>query len=237
MKKSSSGKIYLYKSFLWLFAGTTLYYMNKNYRIFSKFKYDYILPPVVEMLNSKEIKGAGIDLLEEIFKDNRTIKTTVLVLKDVIKDNYFEEEYKKFIKIWLLNVFKDKKFLNDTKVSIISMLNSNLVTTESGYYIKTLVNENSVKDFTADFFKDIFLDDKVLLPFSNLLQNCALNSLQSDRIITHGTCFFKELLTNKELMSKIYWQAADVYSILKSEQKYFDINQKNEVVQTAKAHI
>ncbi len=117
IKKSSKEDIRNYyffnKSFVKNLLGVSLcfssfYLINRNYPI----KKYVLMDPIDEILNSKEVKGAGIDLIEDLFKDRRTKQNVLIALKSVIKEKDFEKEFKVFIKAWLFKVIKDKEFLS-----------------------------------------------------------------------------------------------------------------------------
>ncbi len=208
---------FLYKN--WINIGLLLgfYFLNKKYKYTNKLLNDNI----DDILNSKEVKGAGIDLLENLFKD-KVIKTRVVIsLKEVIKEKAFEDDFKIFIKGWLITVIKDKEFLGQTKKTLIEVLRTKEVQEELGTVLKHLANHQSSKDTVSDVFKGIFLGNSVFPKFCELFENCSLNAIQSNKFKSASMWFNNRILSDQNLKSKLYSKALNMFE---SANKYIEKN-------------
>lgn len=185
-----------------------LYWLGKKLTI----KKREISEKAFEILDSKEVKGAGIDLLEDLFKDKRTLQTVIATLKDVVKDNKFEEDFKEFIKDLLMKVLKDQEFLQTTKSSLIEMPKSKEVTDETAALLKFIADDETAKDTIAKFFKDVFLSDEVFNDLCALFEKGAVNAIHDDKTQNGAVNFGNEVLADKELRNAILSKAVNVFS-------------------------
>jgi hypothetical protein len=217
-KNSSTNKdirnyYFFNKTFVKNFLGVSIlfgsiYFINKNYH----FKKILLLDPIDDILNSKEVKGTGINLLENLFKDKRTKQNVLVALKSVIREKEFESEFKIFIKAWLFKVIKDKEFLQQTKRTVIELVKSKPVLDETANLLKFISNEQETRDTVVTFFKELALSPDVFDKLCNLFEKCSIKSITSDRSKTGAMNFCNELMSDNEFRTKLYTKALNVFS-------------------------
>jgi hypothetical protein len=186
----------------------TIYFLNKNYH----FKKIIFLDPIDDILNSQEVKGTGINLLENLFKDKRTKLNVLVALKSVIKEKEFETEFKVFIKAWLFKVIKDREFLQQTKKTVIELVKSKPFLDETANLLKFISNEKETRDIVIIFFKELALREDVFEKMCNLFENCSIKAITSDRNKTGAMNFCNELMSDNEFRTKLFTKALKVFS-------------------------
>jgi len=180
------------------------YFLNKKFQFIQKFKKNYVIDPLMEIFNSKEVKGSGVNLIEDLFKDKRVLKTILISLKQSIKEKEFEEPLKVFIKHWVLKVLKHPEFLHSTKRSVIEMLKSKDVTDETAILLKYLAETQEIRQSVAEFFKILALCDEVFPQLCDLFEKSALNAIKSQKNKTKAASFLSEMYSDKQFRYFMY---------------------------------
>jgi hypothetical protein len=214
-------KVHVFRFFLASSGLFGVYLSNRKFRYLNTFYDEHVKMPLDEMVNSEEVKGAALNLIEDLFKEKRTIKSITENLKVTIKDNEFEESMKTFIKQWLVKTFKDKEFLLNTKSELLKILNSKKVNSDTIKLLVKISDEEIAKDQIAEFFKNLFTSDEVLNPLSDLFQIGALNALDTDTVKNKAQSFAEEVFSDQDLKNFLYKQSLDVFSMYSGEKKYF----------------
>jgi hypothetical protein len=182
------------------------YFLFKSKNI----KKHLILDPIDDILNSKEVKGTGILLLEDLFKDKRTKINVLVALKTVIKEKQFEDEFKIFIKAWLFKVIKHPEFLKETKHTVIHIFKSPSVTSEVAVLLKFISDQDKTKQVVAQWMKDIFLGPSVFEDFCFLFERSSINSVKNEKTKSEVNVLFSNLIKDREFMSLIYMKALNI---------------------------
>lgn len=188
----------------------SLYFLNHKFRILERIKNKFFVTPIMEILNSKEVKGASVNLVEDLFKDKTVLKTIVITLKQSIREKEYVDPLKVFIKIWVLKVLKHQEFLKVTKRSVIDMLKSKEVTDETIVLLKYIAESPATKECIAQFFKTLFLSDELFPNLCELLEKSTLRAIKSDRNKAQAGSFVYDLLSDKKLRYYLYYKTLTI---------------------------
>ena len=199
-------KSYLQKYGLVGLTICSLYYFNHKFHIGERIKNNFVIGPIMEILNSKEVKGTGVDLIEDLFKDKRVLRTILITLKQTIREKEFEDPLKIFIKNWVLKVLKHQEFLKVTKRSVIDMLKSKQVTDETVVYLKYLAESPETKQCVAEFFEVVFLCDEVFPHLCDMFEKSALSAVKSERNKVQASLFMNDIYNDKKFRYFIYYK-------------------------------
>jgi hypothetical protein len=198
---------------------------DKKYKLKQKF----IFSPLDEIINSREVKGAGIDLLENLFKDKRIKMEVLVALKGVIKEREFEDEFKIFIKAWFLKVIKEKDFLTQVKISLVEVLKSKPVLEETSNLLKYTADHNETKETVVRVFKGLFLSDDVFNKFCFLFEKCTIKSIQSKRGQAGAFKFSDDILAEGDFKYRLYTKALNILNMFANGQDNYNLINSNDV--------
>ena len=183
---SFSTKIFLRSLKGSLIITGSIYYTFYLYKRLSYVKIkSAILAPVTlslsELFNSKEVKGAGLDLLESYFKDKEMIDLILNnLLKPSVKHPSFIEESKKFSKSWLLTVVKSPEFKEEAKQISKAIAKTEESKSVSAELLKESFLAQSTKDTSKLLFTNVCLADTVFVPMMDLFNKSANIAITSE---------------------------------------------------------
>jgi hypothetical protein len=211
-------------------TGSFIYFLTLENKLSRSIKH-YIFKPMYnvidDLVQSKEVKQSGIDLVEELFKKDETINSVVVTLQKGIKDKRFEQAIAEFSKDWVINNLKQKEFLSSTKDNLIKIVNSEEIKKESIIIAINIKNDKIFKKKVGSVMTEVFTKQPVFTPMMNLFQKCGVNAFNSELVKKEGIKMFFNILDNEDFKSYFYYKSIDPFSLVSHDKLHKKLKNEN----------
>jgi hypothetical protein len=129
------------------------------------------------LLISSEIKEGGVELLQEIFKNDYSKQSTIELLENLLKDPYVMENTKIY-GVGLFNeLLKEEELRGEFKKLLIDLLRMEEIKTEGSELLRHIIEKEESKDIMSQYFKVIFLRSDIIKALSSVITDSAIYTM------------------------------------------------------------
>jgi hypothetical protein len=172
-------KLLFYSSLL----GITFYNLPNISKYFTNFQDKNITENSKKYLNtlltSEEIKLGGIELLDKIFKDEKSKQAVIILLKDLLENGEVFSATKQYGVDLFSSLLKEDELKQEVKKLFIEILTTPEIKTEGVEILKYIIEKEESKDIMAQYFKVIFLRADIIKALSNVISDSAIHTMNS----------------------------------------------------------
>lgn len=156
---------------------------------------------VNEIINSKEIKGDSLNLIEKFFKESSLINIQLIQLKGAVTSDDFKLEAIVFSKEWIIKVFKHQDFISFSKVYFTNVSKEKEVINEAVKILEEVVkNNNVINDYGELVRKAVMNYDECFYGMLGNLGKAATSTLMDNKTKSEFSKNIMEIVSSREFL-------------------------------------
>jgi hypothetical protein len=156
-----------------------------------------------EVINSKEIKGDSLNLIEKWFKESSLINIQLYHLKKAVTSEEFKIEAIIFSKEWIVKVFKNQEFISFSKVYFTNVSKEKAVVNEAVKILEDVVkNNNIVTDYGDLVRRSVMNYESCFYGMLGTLGKAAISTFADNKTKSEFSKNVLEIVSSREFLKK-----------------------------------